>query len=84
MLINVLEFVRLQIFLIEVIVSGIIDKTKMCEATNHSGMKCAIWVKSPPSLFHNIYSILYCIALIKLKRVNTLKKICPIKKMILQ
>jgi hypothetical protein len=30
---------------------GIIDKTKMYEAVDNLGMKCAIWVKYPLSLF---------------------------------
>jgi hypothetical protein len=37
--------------------SGIIDKTDMCEAVDHFGMKVAIWVKYRLSLFHNNYSI---------------------------
>jgi hypothetical protein len=31
--------------------SGIIDKTKMYEAVDNLGMKYAIWVKYPLSLF---------------------------------
>jgi len=41
----------------EIYRGGIIDKTKMYEAANHPGMKCAIWVKYPLSLFHNNYGI---------------------------
>ena len=36
--------------------SGIIDKTVMNEAVDNLGMKYAIWVKYPPSLFHYNYS----------------------------
>ncbi len=36
---------------------GIMDKTRMCEAVDHFGMKCAIWVKYRISLFHNNYGI---------------------------
>ena len=36
--------------------SGIIDKTGMDEAVDNFGMKYAIWVKYPPSLFHYNYS----------------------------
>ena len=39
----------------EIIGCGIIDKTRMCEAANHSGMKNAVWVKYPLSPFHNNY-----------------------------
>ena len=39
----------------EIIGCGIIDKTRMCEAANHSGMKNAIWVKYPLSVFQNNY-----------------------------
>jgi hypothetical protein len=41
---------------IEVFRSGIIDKTVMCEAADNFGMKYAIWVKYPSSLFHYNYS----------------------------
>jgi hypothetical protein len=37
---------------VEVFRSGIIDKTAMNEAVDNFGMKYAIWVKYPPSLFH--------------------------------
>jgi hypothetical protein len=36
---------------IEIFRSGIIDKTAMNEAVDNFGMKYAIWVKSPLSLF---------------------------------
>ena len=36
---------------------GIVDKTKMYEAANQSGMDIAIWVKYSLSLFHNNYGI---------------------------
>ena len=36
---------------------GIIDKTGMCEAVDHFGMKGAIWVKYRLSLFHYNYGI---------------------------
>ncbi len=36
---------------IEVFRSGIIDKTAMNEAVDDFGMKCAIWVKYPHSIF---------------------------------
>ena len=42
---------------IEVFRSGIIDKTEMYEAVDSFGMKYAIWVKYPPSLFHYNYSM---------------------------
>jgi len=41
---------------IELLRSGIIDKTVMYEAVDDFGMKYAIWVKYPPSLFHYNYS----------------------------
>jgi hypothetical protein len=41
---------------IELFRSGIIDKTMMDEAVDNFGMKYAIWVKYPPSLFHHNYS----------------------------
>ena len=41
---------------IELFRSGIIDKTVMDEAVNDLGMKYAIWVKYPLSLFHYNYS----------------------------
>jgi len=41
---------------IEVFRSGIINKTLMDEAVDNFGMKCAIMVKYPPSLFHFNYS----------------------------
>ena len=41
---------------IELFRSGIIDKTVMYEAVDNFGMKYAIWVKYPPSLFHYNYS----------------------------
>ena len=41
---------------IELLRSGIIDKTVMCEAVDDFGMKYAIWVKYPLSRFHHNYS----------------------------
>ncbi|HKJ32623.1 MAG TPA: hypothetical protein VKA34_12385 [Balneolales bacterium] len=41
---------------IELFRSGIIDKTVMGEAVDNYGMKYAIWVKYPTSLFHYNYS----------------------------
>ena len=41
---------------IELFRSGIIDKTVMDEAVDDLGMKYAIWVKYPLSLFHYNYS----------------------------
>jgi len=41
---------------IEEFKSGIIDKTVMGEAVDNYGMKYAIWVKYPTSLFHYNYS----------------------------
>jgi len=41
---------------IEVFRSGIIDNTLMDEAVDNFGVKCAIWVKYPPSLFHFNYN----------------------------
>jgi len=46
----------------DVISCGIIDKTMMCEAAVHSGMKPAVWVKYRLSCFHNNYNDRYCIA----------------------
>ena len=46
---------------------GIMDKTHMCEAAVHSGMKPATWVKYRLSTFHNNYNNKYCIAWIKNK-----------------
>jgi hypothetical protein len=54
----------------DVIGCGIIDKTMMCEAAVHSGMKPAIWVKYRLSFFHNNYSDKYCIAWMKNKAEN--------------
>jgi hypothetical protein len=54
----------------EIIGCGIIDKTMMCEAAVHSGMKPAIWVKYRLSFFHNNYSDKYCIAWMKNKAEN--------------
>ncbi len=50
---------------------GIIDKTHMCEAAVHSGMKPAIWVKYRLSIFHNNYNNKYCIAGMKNKAENS-------------
>jgi|GEM_PF-4040069 len=36
--------------------SGIIDKTGMYEAVDNFGMKYALWVKYPLSLFHYNYN----------------------------
>ena len=41
---------------IEVLRSGIIDKTVMCEAVDNFGMKYAIWVKYRPPLFYYNYN----------------------------
>ncbi|MFC1877670.1 hypothetical protein ACFL2E_10440 [Thermodesulfobacteriota bacterium] len=54
----------------EIIGCGIIDKTMMCEAAVHSGMKPAIWVKYRLSIFHNNYNNKYCIAWMKNKEEN--------------
>ena len=45
----------------EIIGSGIVDKTRMCDAANHSGTEIAIWVKYSLPFFDNNYNDKYYI-----------------------
>ncbi len=57
------------------------DKTHMCEAAVHSGMKPAIWVEYRLSIFHNNYNNKYCIGWMKNKEENPVIHWIILKKM---